>query len=333
MLFNVRVIGLDGWDDILDQEESKSKEKALVSEAITEEDLNSLSDQESQEPDEKRKDSHDDDIPITQGGETENPYPLVTDEVCFIYKDDKIVKGVTLNAQKGDSLVIIGPSGSGKTTLLKLCAGLYTPSQGHVFINGKDINRLRRRKKLELMKKIGFIFQDAGLITNISVFENIALKLRYHNMLSDKEITEKVGDSIHEFGLEKIKNELPSSLSPGQMKLAGFARGCITDSEILFFDEPTTSIDSHSIRKFIEMVNQHIDRGGIAITITHNQEYSDAISNRMAVIHEGNLIAMGDPETIKSSEDPKVKQILKSLSGEKELADEFLKIMENDDFF
>ncbi len=328
---------MDGWDEVLDKEESKSKEtkeEALVSETITGEDLNSLSDQKSQESDEKRKDSRDEDVPRTQEGEkTAPPYPLVAEEVCFIYKDEKIVKGITLNAQKGDSLVIIGPSGSGKSTLLKLCAGLYLPSQGHVFINGKDINRLGRKKKLGLMKKIGFIFQDAGLISNISVFENIALKLRYHNMFSDKEITEKVEDSIHQFGLEKIKDEFPASLSPGQEKLAGFARGCVTDSDILFFDEPTTSIDSHSIRKFIEVVNQHIDKGGIAITITHNQEYSDAISNRMAVIHEGNLIAMGDPETIKCSDDPKVKQILKSLSGEKELADEFLKIMENDDFF
>ncbi len=325
---------MDGWDELLGQEEGRStgtKEDALVSESIPEKGTDDPKGQKSDESDDKRQDSSVDN-PAKEKG-TEKVYPLATDKVCFIYKDEKIVKEISLNAQKGDSLVIIGPSGSGKSTFLKLCAGLYIPSHGHVLIGGKDINRLRRKKKLNIMKKLGFIFQDAGLIKTISVFDNIALRLRYHNMFPEKEIIERVEENIHQFGLEKVKYEFPSSLSPGQEKLAGFARGIITNPDMLFFDEPTTSIDSHSIRKCIEVVTQHVDRGGIAITVTHNQEYADAISNRMAVIDEGQLIAMGDPEKVKSSDNPKVKQIMKSLSGEKELADEFLKIMENDDFF
>lgn len=255
-------------------------------------------------------------------------------DVYYSFEKIEIIKGISLDIIKGESLVIFGQSGSGKSTLLKLCAGICSPTKGQVFINGVDIYKLKRKKKLEMMSsKIGFVFQDGGLISNINIYDNLSLTLKYHNMYSEKEISSMVQEKLKVFGLEEIGSQFPASLSPGQRKLASLARGTINQAEILFLDEPTTSVDSYVIRMIIELINKHVEQGKTVVTITQNQEFSEAIASRIAVIDDGQLVACDNPDTIKSSENPIITRVMKSLNVDKELADEFLKIMMDDDFF
>ncbi|MDH5680641.1 MAG: ATP-binding cassette domain-containing protein, partial [Spirochaetota bacterium] len=214
--------------------------------------------------------------------------------------------------------------------LLKLCAGIYSPSSGTVLVDDIDINKVKRLNRLEIIKNFGFIFQTGGLIGNLTLEENISLSLRYHETFSEDEIRKRVSEKLKEFHLEKAGHLYPASLSPGMRKIVSIIRGMIHSAKVLFLDEPTESVDNYMIRKLIDIIKNHAASGGIVITVTHNQDFADAIANKIAVIDEGKLLAFDQPKTIKSSSNPKLKRILQSMSKDKELADEFLKIMQSD---
>ncbi|MDH4129402.1 MAG: ATP-binding cassette domain-containing protein [Spirochaetota bacterium] len=246
----------------------------------------------------------------------------------------EIIKGVSLQIFQGESIVILGLSGSGKSTLLKICAGLFHPTSGQILIDGLNIYNLRQRKKHELMEKLGFVFQNSGLLSNMNVFNNIALSLRYHGKHKKNEIEKIVNDKLSSLDLLKLKNYFPDSLSPGQRKLISFARETIAKTEILFLDEPTTNVDRDKASEITEYIKNYVYTGGTAITITSDLELSNAVeAKRMIIMHEGSIYKCDNLEAIKRSNDPIIKQVMKSLSKEKEIADEMLKIMENDDIF
>ncbi len=252
--------------------------------------------------------------------------------VSFAPEGKQVIRNVNLTIHEGESLVFVGHSGSGKSSMLKLCSGLYTPTEGSVFIDGVNINKLSRLKRLEIIRKIGFVFQDSGLVTNLNIYENVALILRYHKLFNEKKIKEIINEKLINYKLDHISHLIPSYLSPGQKRLVSFVRAVILENKILFLDDPTTSIDGYMIRKIIDHIKNLTQQGGVVITVTNNQEFSDAIAHHIAVMDQGSLIAFDEPEKIKSSSDPIVKQIMQSLNKDKELADEFLKIMESDIF-
>ena len=143
----------------------------------------------------------------------------------------------------GVTYCLLGYNGSGKTLLLKIAAGLLIPSEGQVFFQEKSLYETIRYHKLKMMERTGFLFQNAALISNLTVFENVALVLRYHTRMKESEIHEKVDFFLEKFRLFAKSNSMPSDLSAGEKKLVGFARAVVNDPDILILDEPTAFID------------------------------------------------------------------------------------------
>ena len=162
------------------------------------------------------------------------------DEVTLKYGSKVVLKNCTLDVVEGAITCLIGLSGAGKSTVLRLLNGLRQPDAGRVIVRGVDLATLRRRQMIEFRRKIGFAFQFAALFDSLTVGENVALPLREHTKMSAKEIDRAVIESLDAVGLADARDRMPSELSGGMLKRAGFARAVVTNPDLVLYDEPTT---------------------------------------------------------------------------------------------
>ncbi|MFH2012972.1 MAG: ATP-binding cassette domain-containing protein [Pseudomonadota bacterium] len=207
----------------------------------------------------------------------------------------------------GETFVIIGPSGSGKSTLLKLCAGLFNPKDGSVVINGLDIHKASKDTIRKLRNKMGFVFQDAALISNTCIFDNVALPLRYHTDLSESEIYNIVSQKLDLLQVDKSYYYLmPAQLSPGLRRNVGIARALVVEPDILFFDEITASFDLRTIHNITTIIKNLKDLKVTSIIVTGDTSLAYSIADRIAVIKNGKVIETGTPDEIRSSQNPDV---------------------------
>lgn len=203
------------------------------------------------------------------------------------------LKGVTLDIKEREFFTLLGPSGCGKTTLLRIIAGFERPEKGKVLFNGKDITDLPPWKK-----HIGFVFQNYALWPNKTVFKNIAYGLELRKMDS-KEIKEKVKWALEMVELTNVESKFPEEMSGGQQQRVAIARALVINPEILLLDEPLSNLDAKlriSLRKQIRQIQQKL--GITAVYVTHDQEEALEISDRIAVMHSGEVLQVGIPEEI-----------------------------------
>jgi len=227
------------------------------------------------------------------------------------FNGNKVLKGVNLSINKGEILVLIGMSGYGKSVLLKHVARLMRPDKGSVLIEGTDIGRLKGKEITELRKRIGFLFQGGALFESMTVFDNVAFPLREKTDLSREEIRRRVIDQLDEVGLAGAEDKYPTQISGGMQKRTALARELIWHPEIMLFDEPTTGLDpiiGHAILNLIEDLHRRMNFTGVIVT--HEIQRVFKIVQRVAMIHEGIINALGTPDEILASEDPVVKQFI-----------------------
>jgi phospholipid/cholesterol/gamma-HCH transport system ATP-binding protein len=218
-----------------------------------------------------------------------------------------VLKDVSLTLNKGENLVILGKSGSGKSILIKCLVGLIAPSDGKVFVFGKDISDLSEDELNALRKKIGFLFQGAALYDSMSVRENLAFPLRYSKSLSSTEKDNLVKSILASVGLEDSIDKMPSELSGGMQKRIGLARTLIVNPEIVLYDEPTTGLDpstSGEISKLILKVQKKYNTS--SVIITHDVECARCTANRILVLKDGLFIAEGSFTELSESTDKEV---------------------------
>lgn len=223
----------------------------------------------------------------------------------------KVLRGASFQVAKGEILALIGRSGYGKSVLLKHVAGLIRPDRGHVFIDGNDICHLKGKKLEELRSRFGFVFQSGALFDSMTVFENIAFPLEEKTKLGDQEIREKVLSALDHVGLTGAENKYPAQISGGMMKRVALARALVRDPEIMLFDEPTTGLDpiiGHAILNLID--SSHKRFGFTGILVTHEIPKVFEIVQKVALLHEGAILAIGSPEEMLSSKDPIVHQFI-----------------------
>ena len=223
----------------------------------------------------------------------------------------KILKGVNLNVNKGEILVLIGMSGYGKSVLLKHIARLYRPDRGRVLIDGKDIGPLNSRKIAEIRSRLGFLFQGGALFESMSVYDNVAFPLKEKLGLKKDEINERVLKELDNVGLSGAEDKYPTEISGGMQKRAALARVLVWQPEIILFDEPTTGLDpiiGHAILQLIEEL--HKNRNFTSIIVTHELHRVFKIAHRAAMLHEGIIKALGTPGDILASDDPIVRQFV-----------------------
>jgi phospholipid/cholesterol/gamma-HCH transport system ATP-binding protein len=230
--------------------------------------------------------------------------------IAFGQKD--VIKDLDLDVFPGETLAIIGPSGSGKSTILRVLIGLLKPSGGQVLVEGQDVTSFTEDQWNELRKKMGMVFQYSALFDFLTVGENVAFGLRQHLHLSEEEIQQRVRELLRDVGLEQDAAKYPSELSGGMKKRVGLARAIAVNPEILLYDEPTAGLDpirTMSISRLIRSTQQkmHVT----SLLVTHDMESTFVAADRIAMLNDGKIIAVGSVEAMKNSPDPIVQGFIK----------------------
>ena len=253
-------------------------------------------------------------------------------DVSKKFQNQPVLESINMDIPRGKLVAITGTSGCGKSTLLKIVAALIYPDNGKVYIENTDIFQLSRKKLFEFRKDFGFVFQDAALISNLTIFDNIALPLRYHYNLPENEINKQVNSILDEFGLSHLKNYLPAQLSMGQRKLISFVRAIIMKPKLLFLDEPVTGIDAIARQKMTEMILPLRDDPNITvIMVSHNLEFIKQSADYIALLHQNKLLAYDKRDEIIKSQDPIINRILSIIIDEEALiAEEVLDILKGE---
>lgn len=232
-------------------------------------------------------------------------------DVRVSYGEVEILHGITLDVNRGETLVILGGSGSGKSTLLRTLVGLEKASSGEIWIKGKNIAAISDAEMDEIRKKIGMSFQGGALFGSMTVGENVALPLREHTRLEDSTIEIMLRLKLEQVGLAGFEYYMPSQLSGGMKKRAAVARALAMDPEILFFDEPSAGLDpiiAAGIDQLILELKQAFRM--TIIVVTHELASAYLIADRMVLIDKGNLVANGTVAEMRASTQPRVRQFL-----------------------
>ena len=232
----------------------------------------------------------------------------------------KILDGVDLRIESGESVVIIGRSGGGKSVLLKHIIALLQPDSGDVLIDGESIVKMNERQLLRIREKFGMVFQGAALFDSMSVAENVAFPLvRKKKKYTAAEIEKRVARALEVVDLPGTQKKNPAELSGGMRKRVGLARAIVYEPQILLYDEPTTGLDpivSDSIDKLIIRVRDHLNV--TSVVVTHDMRSARRVGNRVLMLHDKKIYASGTAEEIFNSTDPVVRHFIDGVSDPKE---------------
>ncbi len=224
----------------------------------------------------------------------------------------KVLNGVDLDIQKGESLVIIGGSGTGKSVTLKCILGLLQPDRGHIEFDGINLNELTPSERDEVNAKIGMLFQSAALFDSLSVWENVAFSLLQNKTVSKQEAKKIALEKLSQVGLNKeVADVYPADLSGGMKKRVGLARAIATNPEVIFFDEPTTGLDPIMSDVINDLILSTVKKlGATALTITHDMNSARKIADKIAMLYDGKIIWTGTVKELDKTKNPYVRQFV-----------------------
>lgn len=217
---------------------------------------------------------------------------------------------VTLTVAVGECVVLLGPSRCGKSLILELCAGLIEPERGTVQVLGHDWARLSAEAELDLRLRMGTVLQQPGLLSNMTLYDNVALPLRYHgSSLIDSEIDRLVDQQLRPLGLEGLRDQFPAQLNPGEARCAAIARALVLQPELLLVDDPVDGLDTDMVRR----LGRHLDatrrerRMTIVLALRASSPLID-LADRVAEVRTGSIHAvstrgptMGHPAPVPSA--------------------------------
>jgi phospholipid/cholesterol/gamma-HCH transport system ATP-binding protein len=227
----------------------------------------------------------------------------------------RVLEGVTLKVEKGESIVVIGRSGAGKSVLLKLLIGLLRPEAGEVLIEGENIATMNERQLLRVRRKFGMLFQGAALFDSMTVAENVGFALRRDGQGTEEQWRRKVSEALELVELPGTEAKKPAELSGGMRKRVGLARAIVYQPQILLYDEPTTGLDpiaADRINQLIVRVRDHLHVTSVAVT--HDLRSAARIAQRILMLHNGRIHASGAPQEILNSADPVVQRFVQGIA-------------------
>lgn len=225
-----------------------------------------------------------------------------------------IFEGIDITIRKGKITGIMGPSGTGKTTLLKLISGLLVPDEGTIHVWGEDIHRMSHHRLYAVRRKMGMLFQSGALLTDMTVFENIALPLQEHTRLPASMIHDIVLLKLEAVGLRGARDMMPAQLSGGMARRVALARAIVLDPQLISYDEPFTGQDPISKGVLVQLIRLLNDALGMtSILVSHDIKETLSISDYIYIISNGRIISQGTPEQIRKSQSPWVQQFLLGL--------------------
>ncbi|MGF1529830.1 MAG: ABC transporter ATP-binding protein [Puniceicoccaceae bacterium] len=232
---------------------------------------------------------------------------LSVEGVSHSFGKVEVLKDISLKVEKGEIFVIMGPSGSGKSVLLKTIAGLIQPTSGRVLLGGFDNAEKENREKVA----IALVFQAGGLFNSLSVYDNLAFYPREHRLCNERTIREKVHFALKILSLEKAVNKKPAELSGGMKKRVAIARALVMEPQIVLYDEPTSELDpimASTIAEIIATVRNELDV--TTLIVSHDRDLAASIPDRVAVMMDGELIALEKRDRLFELEDPKIRGFL-----------------------
>jgi phospholipid/cholesterol/gamma-HCH transport system ATP-binding protein len=246
---------------------------------------------------------------------TENKPLIKIRNVHFSRGSKLIFDGIDMDIQRGKVTVIMGPSGTGKTTLLKIIGGQLRPSSGSVEVDGENVHKLTHRQLYQLRKRMGMLFQSGALLTDISVFENVAFPLREHTDLPEPMIRHLVLMKLQAVGLRGARDLMPSELSGGMARRVALARAIALDPMMIMYDEPFTGQDPISMGilvKLIKLLNDALDL--TSIVVSHDVREACAIADYIYLVSGGKVIEHGSSEQLANSDSEWSQQFMQGLA-------------------
>lgn len=222
-----------------------------------------------------------------------------------------VLDGLDLDIYAGEVVTIIGESGSGKSILLKAMMGLVEPDGGTIRFDGEVVTGQSEQEWFETRQRIGMLFQESALFDSLDVFENVGYALREQTSMTDEEIAIRVAETLSLVALPGIEDMAPSDLSGGMRKRVALARAVAVRPEIVFYDEPAEGLDPINVTRVNRLLLGLQERLNVtSVVVTHNLKAAFAISDRLALIHDGQVVATGAPETVLESDDPVVREFI-----------------------
>jgi len=222
-----------------------------------------------------------------------------------------VLNGLNVAFPDDTITVVLGPSGTGKSVLIKHIIGLMFPDSGDLIVQGQSVPKLTMPDLLALRRKIGVLFQDGALFGSMNLYDNVAFPLRQHTDFSEGQIAERVNQRLEDVGLTDATDYLPSQISGGMRKRAGFARALVMEPDIVIFDEPDSGLDPVRTALLCELIQEmHSIYHGTYIVVTHNIASARQIGEYIAVLWKGRIVEAGDAAAMFSSENPFVRQFL-----------------------
>ena len=222
------------------------------------------------------------------------------------------LKNINLEIGDGETLAIIGGSGSGKSTLLRLMIGLIKPSEGEIWIGDDEISHMNEKEITRVRLKMGMVFQYSALFDSMTVGDNVAFGLVEHSDLPKDKIQEIVREKLKQVGLEGVEDRMPNELSGGMKKRVSLARAIAFGPEIVFYDEPSSGLDPITTNRIDELIISTQKALNVtSIVVTHDMVSACKIANRIAMVYNGDLIAVDTVEKFKKIDDPRVKEFFR----------------------
>jgi phospholipid/cholesterol/gamma-HCH transport system ATP-binding protein len=250
--------------------------------------------------------------------ETENNGKQVSNGIIVIknltrqFGKKVVLDSVSLTIEKGRTTVVIGPSGCGKTVLIKHFIGLLRPTSGEVYFKDQRIDNLSDSELNRIRTHFGFLFQGGALFDSLTVAGNIMFPIKQHHKITDwQEVQDVVKTKLTMVGLDGYQNYYPANLSGGQRKRVALARAIAMNPEVILYDEPTTGLDpirADVINELILKLQREL--GETTVVVTHDMKSAYKIADRIVMLHNGKIIADGDPDHIRNHPHPVVQQFI-----------------------
>jgi phospholipid/cholesterol/gamma-HCH transport system ATP-binding protein len=223
----------------------------------------------------------------------------------------KIFDGVDIRVERGSITAVMGPSGTGKTTLLRLITGQVAAASGSVNVFGQEVAELSQRDLYRLRRRMGMLFQNGALLTDIDVFENVAFPVREHHRLPESLLRRLVLMKLQAVGLRGAAYLQPSELSGGMARRVALARAIVLDPEVLIYDEPFVGLDPISMGVVVRLIRELNDALGItSIIVSHDVQEVSSIADRSYLLAEGKVVASGSPAELREADQPAVRQFM-----------------------
>jgi phospholipid/cholesterol/gamma-HCH transport system ATP-binding protein len=241
--------------------------------------------------------------------------PIVAiQNMYFARENQNIFKGIHLSIPRHKITAIMGPSGTGKTTLLHLIGGQLKPSSGQIKVNGLDVSALKVKELYQLRRKMGVLFQEGGLFTDLNVFENVAFSLREHTRLPEDMINDMVLMMLEAVGLRGVSQYKISELSGGMSRRVALARAIILAPELMMYDEPFTGQDPIGRGVLLKLIKEMNDALHLtSIVVSHDVKETASIADYVYILFEGQVVGEGTPEQLFTNPSPSVKQFVHGL--------------------